>query len=47
VSEEDFEEEIWRIRTDEEIRELYKMPHMVKDIKRRRVEWLGRVSTKD
>jgi hypothetical protein len=38
VGEENFEEEGWRIRTNQEKRKLYKFPHMVKDIKRGRVD---------
>jgi hypothetical protein len=43
VGEENFEEDVWRIITNEEKRELCKIPHMVMDIKRRRVDWLGHV----
>jgi hypothetical protein len=34
---------IWRIRTNEEMRELYKDLDIVADIKKKRLEWIGHV----
>jgi hypothetical protein len=34
------EQGVWRIRRNEELRELYKAPVLVADIKRKRLEWL-------
>jgi len=34
---------IWRIRTDQELRELYKDLNIVADNKRKRLEWTGHV----
>jgi hypothetical protein len=42
-----FKEEIWRIRTNQDMREVYKIPHMIKDIRMRRVKWLGFVISKE
>jgi hypothetical protein len=41
------EQGIWRIRRNEELRELYKAPDLVVDIKRKRLEWLGHVTRMD
>jgi hypothetical protein len=32
---------IWRIRTNQKLRELYKDLYIVADIKKKRLEWLG------
>jgi hypothetical protein len=40
------EEGIWRIRTNQELRELYKKLD-VADIKEKRLEWIGRVVRMD
>jgi hypothetical protein len=32
---------VWRIRTNQELGELYKTPDLAPDIKRRRFDWLG------
>jgi hypothetical protein len=34
---------IWRIRTNQELRELYKYLDIVADIKKKRLEWIGHV----
>jgi hypothetical protein len=41
------EREVWRIRRNEELRELYKAPDLVADINRKRQEWLGHVTRMD
>ena len=41
------EEEIWRIRTDRELRELYKELDIVVDIKKKRLESTGHVVRMD
>ena len=38
------EEGIWRIRTNQELRELYKKLYIA-DIKEKGLEWIGRVLT--
>jgi hypothetical protein len=38
---------VWRIRRNEELRELYKAPDLVVDIKMKRLEWLGHVIRMD
>ena len=38
---------IWRIRTDQESRELYKDLDIVADIKRKSLEWIGHVVRMD
>ena len=37
------EQNTWRIRTNQELRDLYKGQDLVGDIKRRRLEWVGYV----
>ena len=37
------QQEIWRIRTNQELRELHKDPEIVSDIKKKRVGWRGHV----
>ena len=37
------EQNTWRIRTNEELRDLYKDQHLVGAIKRRSLEWVGHV----
>lgn len=37
------ERNTWRIRTNQELRELYRDPDIVGDIKRKRLEWIGHV----
>jgi len=34
---------MWRIRTDQELRELYKELDIVVDVKMKRLEWTGHV----
>ena len=34
---------IWRIRTDQELRELYKDLDIAACIRKKRLEWIGRV----
>jgi hypothetical protein len=41
------EQGVWIIRTNEELRELYKARDLVVDIKRKRLEWLGHVIRMD
>jgi len=41
------EEGIWRIRTNQELRELYKDLDTVADIKKKRLEWIGHVLRMD
>jgi hypothetical protein len=41
------EERIWRIRTNKELRELYKVLDIVADIKRKRLEWIGHLLRMD
>jgi hypothetical protein len=41
------EEEIWKIRTDQELRELYKELDIVADTKKKRLEWTGHVLRMD
>jgi hypothetical protein len=41
------EQEVWRIKRNEELRELYKAPDLVVDIKRKQLEWLGHVIRMD
>jgi hypothetical protein len=38
---------VWIIRRNEELRELYKAPDLVADIKIKRLEWLGHVTRMD
>jgi 3-keto-L-gulonate-6-phosphate decarboxylase len=38
---------IWRIRTIQELKELYKDPEIVADIKKKRLEWTGYVVRMD
>lgn len=40
------ERRIWRITSNKELRELYKTPDPVSDIKRR-LEWLGHMIRRD
>ena len=37
------EQGIWRIRTDQELRELYKLLDIIVDVKMKRLEWNGHV----
>jgi len=37
------QQEIWRIRTNQESTELHKDPEIVADIKKKRLEWIGHV----
>jgi hypothetical protein len=41
------EEGVWRIRRNEELRELCKAPDLVADIKVKRLKWLGHVIRMD
>ena len=41
------EQRIWRIRTNQELRELYKDLDIVADIKKKRPEWIGQVVRMD
>ena len=41
------EQGIWKIRNDQELRELYKDLDIVADNKRKRLEWTGRVVKMD
>ena len=41
------EQGIWRIRTNRELRELYKDLDIVADIKKKRLEWIGQVLRMD
>ena len=41
------EQEIWKIITNQEWRELYKNLYIVADIKRKRLEWIGHVVRMD
>jgi hypothetical protein len=41
------EQGIWRIRTNKELRELYKDLDIVADIKKKRFEWMGHVARMD
>jgi hypothetical protein len=41
------EQGIWRIRTNNKLRELYKDLHIVADIKKKRLEWIGLVVRMD
>ena len=41
------EQGIWRIRTNQELRELYKDLDIVADIKKKRLEWIGHVVRMD
>jgi hypothetical protein len=41
------EQGAWRIRRNEELRQLYKAPDLVVDIKMKRLEWLGHVIRMD
>jgi hypothetical protein len=42
------EQEIWKIRTNQELRELYKdLDKVVVDIKKERLEWIGHVARKN
>jgi hypothetical protein len=34
---------VWRIRSNQEVMELYKIPGLIADIKKRILEWLGHV----
>ena len=34
---------IWRIRTNQELRELYKDLDIIADINKKRLEWIGHV----
>jgi hypothetical protein len=38
---------VWRIRTDQELRELYKDLDIVANIKQKRLEWFGHVVRMD
>jgi hypothetical protein len=35
------EQDIWRIRTNQEFWELFKVLYIVADIKKKRLEWIG------
>jgi hypothetical protein len=35
------EQELWRIRDNQEFKELYKISDLAADIKRGRLEWMG------
>jgi len=37
------EQGTWRIRTNPELRELYKYLDIIADIKKKRLEWIGHV----
>jgi hypothetical protein len=39
--------EIWRIRSNQEMREPYKDLHIVADIKEKRLDWIGHVVRMD
>ena len=41
------EQGIWRIRTNQEMRELYNDLDKIADIKRERLEWIGHVVKTD
>jgi hypothetical protein len=41
------EQGVWRIRRNEELRELYKAPNLLVDIKIKWLEWLGHVIRMD
>ena len=41
------EQGIWRIRTNQELRELYRNIDIVANIKRKRLEWIGHVIIMD
>mgnify|MGYP000353709793 CR=1 FL=1 len=41
------EQGIWKIRTNREVKELYRDMDMVEDIKRRILEWIGHVLRMD
>jgi ribosomal 50S subunit-associated protein YjgA (DUF615 family) len=41
------ENEYWRIRTNQELQELYKDPDIVADLRRRRLQWLGHMIRMD
>jgi hypothetical protein len=41
------EQGIWRIRTNQELRELYRNVDKVANIKRKRLEWIGHVVRMD
>jgi len=41
------EQGIWRTRSNQEMRELYKDLHIVADIKEERIEWIGHVVRMD
>jgi hypothetical protein len=41
------QQEIWRIKTNQELRELYENLDMVADIKKKRLEWTGHVARMD
>jgi hypothetical protein len=41
------EQEIWRIRSNHEMGELYKDLHIVADIKEKRLQWAGYVVRMD
>jgi hypothetical protein len=41
------EQGIWRVRTNKEMTELYKISDLVVDIKRRNLEWTEHVITMD
>jgi len=41
------EQGMWRIRSNQEMRELYKDLHIVAEIKEKRLEWIGHVVRMD
>jgi hypothetical protein len=41
------EQGIWKIRTNQELRKLYKDLDTVVDIKKKRLEWIGHVARKN
>jgi hypothetical protein len=41
------EEGVWRIRSNQEMKELYKDIHIVAEIKEKRLEWIGHVVRMD
>jgi len=41
------EQGIWRIRTNQEFRELFKVLYIVADIKKKRLEWTGHIVRMD
>jgi hypothetical protein len=47
VGEEGSDESVWRIRTNQELKELYKTLDLAADVNRRRFEWLGHVTGMD